>query len=157
MHPSAFLASLLPLLAAASPLVERAGGPASVPVPASCAVINPLPFANCGSSNVDGYKPNPDFVTDHLLYQAYFTSGQSQAEDAQQCKEQCFGYGNPGQCKSSFIANQVPTPKGYYGTKGGQLETGCLLFDEYLSPLDFISSKAGRYVNATATDIYCSR
>lgn len=155
MHTSIYLAALLPLLAATSPLIERAGGPTSEPIPATCTVINPLPHAACGISNVNGYKPDPAFAKANLLYEAYFTTGLSQAEDAKQCKQQCYGYGTTGECKSSFVGYQVPTPKGYQGTTGGSLETGCLLFKEYLTPLDFVASAEGRYLNATAASIYC--
>lgn len=155
MHTSIYLTPLLSLLAAASPLVARAGGPTSDPIPATCTVINPLPHAACGTSNINGYKPRPAFVKANLLYQAYYTTGLSQAEDAKQCKQQCYGYGTTGECKSSFVGYQVPTPKGWLGTEGGALETGCLLFKEYLTPLDFVVAAEGRYLNATATSIYC--
>ena len=147
--------SLLPLLSMASPLVSRAGGPAAKPIPATCTVINPLPHAACGTSNVNGYKPSPSFVEANLLYQAYFDTGLSQAADAKQCKQQCYGFGTTGQCKSSFVGYQVPTPKGWLGTAGGALETACLLFTEYLTPLDFVPAAEGRYLNATAASIYC--
>jgi hypothetical protein len=156
MRSHTLLATLLPLLAAASPLVERAGGPTSEPIPATCTVINSLPQAACGTSNVNGYKPDLAFVKANLVYQAYFDSGLSQADDAKQCEEQCYGFGTAGTCKSSFVGYQIPTPKGYMGTAGGQLETGCLLFKEYLTPLDFVLAPIeGRYLNATAASIYC--
>lgn len=148
-------AGLVPLLATASPLVERAGGPAIKPIPKTCTVINPLPHAACGTANVNGFMPDPDFVTANLLYQAYFDNSGSAKEQAKQCKEQCYGYGNPGECKSSFVGFKIPVPAGYLGTDGGQLEIGCLLFSEYLDPTTFVASPKGQYQKATAANIYC--
>ena len=70
-------------------------------------------------------------------------------------RQQCYGYGNTGDCKASFLGYRIPTPKGYLGTAGGELETGCLLFSAYLDPNTFVKAAAGQYVNATAANIYC--
>ena len=56
--------------------------------------------------------PTAAFVKDSLLYQAYFESFLPQGQQWTQCKEQCYGYGNPGQCKSAFLGYMIPTPKG---------------------------------------------
>lgn len=85
MHISALLAAILPSLVMSATLVERAGGPEAVPIPPTCTIINPLPHAAYGISNVDGYKPSTPFVKDNLLYSAYFTTGLSRAADAKQC------------------------------------------------------------------------
>ena len=154
MKTHLLLATFLPFIAA-SPLVERAGGPIPKPIPPTCTVTNPLPGANGGTANVNGLMPNPNFVKANLLYQAYFENGGSPREQAKECSEQCYGYGNPGECKSSFVAFKVPVPKGYFGSTGGQLEIGCLLFSEYLHPNDFVKAKEGEYVKATAADISC--
>ena len=156
MHKSLFLTSLLPLLASASPLVEkRAGGPVALPIPANCTTINPMPHANCGTANTNGYMVNSDFTTASLLYSAYFEQNLSPSAQAEQCFEQCNGYGNPGQCKSALLAYQVPTPKGYYGTPGGVLEIACLMYTDYLDPNQFVAAPEGQYLNATAVNIYC--
>lgn len=156
MQPSTLLASFLPLLASASPLlVPRAGGPTAKPIPPTCTVINPLPHAACGTSNIDGYKPDPSFVQSHLLYEAYFASSLSLEAQAKQCKQQCYGFGNVGDCVASFVGYNVPVPEGYMGSEGGELVTACLLFGEWLTPLDFVRAGEGRYVNATAASIYC--
>lgn len=145
-----------PLLATASPLVaERAGGPVAKPIPSTCTVINPLPHAACGTANVDGYKPNPTFVNLSLLYSSYFESFLPVETQAQQCRQQCYGYGASGDCVSSFVAYNVPVPVGYMGSEGGQLETACLLFSDYLTPVQFIQGAEGQYVNGTAASIYC--
>ena len=64
-------------------------------------------------------------------------------------RQQCYGYGNIGECKSSFIGYNVPS------TSGGELETACLLYSQNLDPNDFVKALAGQYVNATAASIYC--
>jgi hypothetical protein len=86
MKTSILLSTLLPLLATASPLFSRAGGPTAAPIPKTCTVLNPLPHANCGTANVDGYMPDPDFTKEYLLYQAYFESSLSLEAQAKQCK-----------------------------------------------------------------------
>jgi hypothetical protein len=78
--------TLLPLLATASPIVERAGGPVAKPIPKACTVINPLPHADCGIANVDVYMPDTTFTKQNLLYQAYFDGFLSLQEQAKQCK-----------------------------------------------------------------------
>ena len=80
------LSSLLSLLATASPLVQRAGGPIAKPIPKACTVINPLPHATCGIANVDGYKLDLTFTKHNLLYQAYFEGFLSPQDQAKQCK-----------------------------------------------------------------------
>ena len=86
MKANFFLSSLLPLIVASSPIVERAGGPAAVPIPKQCTVINPLPHANCGTANVNGWMPNSTWVKQNLLYQANFDGFLSNEAQAKQCK-----------------------------------------------------------------------
>ena len=86
MHTQLLLTILLPFLAVASPIVERAGGPIAKPIPKACTVINPLPHANCGTANVDGWMPSTTFYKEHLVYEAYYESFQSQEVDARICK-----------------------------------------------------------------------
>ena len=50
---------------------------------------------------------------------------------------------------------QIPVPKGYMGSDGGQLETGCLMFAAYLDPTKFVEAEKGTYLTATAANIYC--
>jgi len=149
------LTSCLTLLATATAINKRAGGPAATPIPSTCTVANPLPQAGCGIGNVNGYEPSTSFTAANSLYQAYFSSYLSVSDQWTQCSEQCYGYGTPGTCKSAILAYNVPTPKGYYGTAGGVLETACLLYSQYLSPNDFVRAPAGQYTNATGGDIFC--
>lgn len=158
MHTTGLLltALLTPLLVTSTPILhDRAGGPSITPLPANCTVLNPLPHANCGTANVNGWAPSTNFYTAHKLYESYFEGFLPAATQAKQCKQQCYGYGNKGECKSSLVAYRVPVPKGYFGTAGGQLETACLLFDRHLTPASFVEAEEGTYVNATAASIYC--
>ena len=82
------LTSLVALLATASPLVERAGGPIAKPIPAKCTVIDPLPHASCGVANVNGWMPESNFVKQNLIYQAYYEGLGSEADQAKVCKQQ---------------------------------------------------------------------
>jgi len=150
-----FLLGLFPLLAAASPIAPRAGGPVATPIPANCTTINPLSHASCGTANVSGYAPSANFTAAHQIYSAYFESSLSQSAQATQCMQQCYGFGLEGSCKSALIGSQIPTPKGYYGTAGGVLETACLMYDAYLDPTMFVQALEGQYVNETVHNIYC--
>jgi len=155
MHITLLIATSLASLAWATPIDKRAGGPAATPIPATCTVINPLPRGNCGIGNVNGYEPSTNFTIANSLYQSYFDGFLSVADQWTQCSEQCYGYGTPGTCKSAILAYNVPTPKGYYGTSGGDLETACLLYSAYLTPNDFVKAPEGQYTDATAGSIFC--
>lgn len=145
MALTTILLSTLAALASAFPLRKRAGGPAIVSIPTDCPQTNPLPAGN-------GLMPTPA-----TLYQAYYTDSRPAAEVAQQCFDQCYGYGNPGSCKAAVLAYNVPTPAGYYGTAGGVLETSCMLFADYLQESDFAAAPGGQYTSENATNIYCQR
>jgi len=159
MYSIYFLTSLLSLLVTASPILPRAGGPTAKSIPSDCTIINPLPHAAaaaaCSTTGVDGYMPSSNLSSAHLLYSSYFESSLSPADQATQCLQQCYGYGEPGQCKSALVGEQIPTPKGYFGTAGGVLETACLFYDSYMDPTWFVAAPSGQYVNVTAGNIYC--
>lgn len=153
-------------LTAASPIDRRAGAPEYKPIPANCTVINPLPHISntteslnrCGKGLPAGYMPPANFSDNHLVYQAYFDQPfYSPEEQAMQCLQQCFGFGGPGlDCKTAMLAYQVPTPKGWLGTEGGNVAaTACMMFDTYLDPNMFIMAPAGQYINETVGNLYC--
>lgn len=150
------LASSLSALAMASPLTRRAGGPAYVPIPSDCTVLNPMPKqpATCGNGTVDGMMPSAKFVAASQIYSFYL--GQPDFETIntrwEGCLEQCNGLEG---CVTAFLGYSVPTPAGYYGTAGGVPSVGCLMFNTTLTPLDFVAAPAEQYVNATAGNIYC--
>jgi hypothetical protein len=154
-----YILMLLPVLSSAvssSPnLDKRAGGPAAVAIPSKCTTINPLPHAHCGIGNINGYAVNPKFSNSSALFSSYYTATASVTDASDFCFKQCYGFGNKGDCKSAVFAYNVPTPKGYYGTAGGDLMNACLMYKNYLSPLDFVTAETAQWTNATAVSIYC--
>ncbi|KAG9723182.1 hypothetical protein KCU73_g13775, partial [Aureobasidium melanogenum] len=55
------------------------------------------------------------------------------------------------------MAYSAPLPKGWLGLAGGELEVGCFMYNQTLTPLDFVVAEKGQYVNATAGNIYCPK
>lgn len=154
-----FTCAAVPFVALASPIAvdleARAGGPAFTPIPANCTLMNPLPHASQhpGNGSVSGYVPSTSALTSQIyswyLSQPDFMAPASRWES---CIEQCNGLSG---CSSAFMAYNAPTPKGYYGTQGGVMSVGCMMFNRTLTPLDFVAATEGQYVNATAGNIYC--
>lgn len=109
----------LPLLAMASPITKRAGGPAYKPLAANCTLVNPLPQASekCGNGTSNGWMPS-NATLENLVYEYYLAQPdfESLSSRWEGCLEQCNGYGTPGQCKSAFLAYNAPTPKGEIGS-----------------------------------------
>jgi hypothetical protein len=131
-------------------ILTRAGGPAIVPIPSTCSVANPL--ATLPSKS---YVPAPS-TSDALLYSAYYSSfSTNKTEMAEQCLEQCYGYGFHVECKTAFWAENLVVPAGYYGTPGGQLSTGCLMFNRALDSNDFIVAPDGQATDGFAGNIEC--
>lgn len=136
------IASALP-----ADILPRAGGPAIVPIPSTCTVTNPLPAAS--------YQPAP-LTADDVLYNAYYPSfSTNKTAMAEQCLQQCYGYGNHVECKTAFWAENIVVPAGYYGTPGGQLSTGCVLFSRTLESGDFVAAPEGQATDAFAGSIAC--
>jgi len=143
MKATLFLAGVLPLLAAASPFVKRAGGPTAQPIPKSCTIENAL-TAN------SGFKPSPAFVKANQLYVANFEPTGSVAKNTKFCNEQCYGYGNGNgtECVAAFTAYNVPVP-------GAGMETTCQLFSSQFTSKSFVATKAGTYTNEAADNRMC--
>lgn len=74
---------------------------------------------------------------------------------AEQCLQQCYGYGNHVECKTAYWAENVVVPKGYYGSEGGYLATACLMFDRVLGVQDFVAAPEGQGTGAFAASIQC--
>ena len=74
---------------------------------------------------------------------------------AEQCLEQCYGYGYHVECKTAYWAENVVMPAGYYGSSGGQLETACLMFNRTLVEDDFVVAPEGQATDAFAGNIQC--
>lgn len=144
--PLLLLTAILPLKVFANPLpTVQAGGPPIIPVPAACTIYDPL-------NHSKGYMPRPEFQQAHIAYHAYFETWREPSAVVLQCFQQCHGMFG---CKSAFSGSRIPISKGYYGSPGGTLETGCILFFEYLTPGDFVEAPRGEYQNISAANICC--
>ncbi|KAF2180489.1 hypothetical protein K469DRAFT_692693 [Zopfia rhizophila CBS 207.26] len=143
------LATLTTALPTTSNKVEaRAGGPVAKPIPSTCTVNGPLPT---GESHV----PSPS-TSNALLYYAYYPSpSTNKTQMSQQCLEQCYGYGDSTQCKTAYWAENMVVPAGYCGSPGGNLETGCLMFNRTLTSAEFIPSTPGQNTSPFAGNIQC--
>ena len=145
----------LAMLAMASPIKLRAGAPGYTPILSNCTLTNPLPHASefCGNGTVGGWKPSAAALN-NTAYAFYLEQPDflPYATRYEQCLEQCNSLST---CKSVVFANNVPTPKGYYGSAGGDPDLGCVMFQSYLTPKDFVPAANGTWVNATAANIYC--
>lgn len=152
----AALFTLLPLLAAATPIKPRAGGPTLKPIPPTCTLTNPLPHSNCTLTTIiNGLKPNSNFTAAHTLYSAYFDLPTPTEELWEQCSQQCYGYGDGGECKSAVLAHEVPVPERYYGGDARKLMIACLLFDEFLAASEFEEAVEGQWVDIRAGNLRC--
>jgi hypothetical protein len=95
-------------------------------------------------------------TADDVLYNAYYPSfSTNKTAMAEQCLQQCYGYGNHVECKTAFWAENIVVPAGYYGTPGGQLSTGCVLFSRTLESGDFVAAPEGQATDAFAGSIAC--
>ncbi|KAF2489300.1 hypothetical protein BU16DRAFT_544696 [Lophium mytilinum] len=123
------------------PLTPRAGGPAFTPIPATCPVYTVLPVPL--SSSPPRYAPLASVDTSNQVYAAYWDPSSTNDTDVYiGCLEQCNGFSG---CKAAYIAWDVPTPAGYYGTPGGDLMTGCLMYNRTLVVGDFGVAKEGTH------------
>lgn len=148
--------AVLPLLALASPIKPRAGGPGFTPIPANCTLANPLPPspAHVANGTTNNWAPTAA-VMNQTVYSFYLAQPDfmSYSGRYEECLEQCNSLSG---CKSVLFANNAPTPKGYFGTAGGVPEVGCVMFGVYLTPDDFeMSSNETLWVNETAANIQC--
>jgi hypothetical protein len=160
MHLTIFISSLFLISVFASPIINRAGagGPIAKPIPSTCDITSPLPHSNCSiTTPTSGYKPNSTFASDHTLYESYFDLPTPAKELWEQCSQQCYGYGDVGECKSAILAYDVPTPKGYYGGSGGELKIACLLFDRFLAEDVLEAAPEGQWLDAMAGNLYCEQ
>ncbi|RMY81806.1 hypothetical protein D0864_08207 [Hortaea werneckii] len=141
------LSVLTPLSTTATPIAPRAGGPTFSPIPKNCTITNQLPTTNTNTSShlpSSGWKLPANFTDTHELYSSYFSQPfYTPAEQALHCQQQCYGFGERGTCKAVLLGYNVPTPKGYYGTEGGELATACLLYDVFLEEGMFVPAPKG--------------
>ena len=57
---------------------------------------------------------------------------------------------------AALLAQQVPTPKGYYGGAGGDLMTACLFFNRTVGAEgDWVKAPEGQYLRERVANIEC--
>jgi hypothetical protein len=160
MYLPIFTFSLFSISASASPITNRAGagGPTAKPTPSTCDIANPLAHSNCSNTiTTSNYKPTSTFASNHTLYESYFDLPTPFEQLWEQCSQQCYGYGDAGQCKSVILAYDVPTPKGYYGGSGGELKIACLMFDQFFAADDFEAALEGQWLDVRAGSLDCEQ
>jgi len=160
MHLTIFISSLFLISVLAKPIINRAGagGPIAKPIPSTCDITNPLPHSNCSTTTrMSGHKPASTFASNHTLYESYFDLPKPAEELWEQCSQQCYGYGDVGECKSAILAYDVPTPKGYYDGSGGELKIACLLFDRFLAEDVLEAAPEGQWLDAMAGNLHCEQ
>lgn len=142
--------ALLAASATSSPLLRRAGGPAIVPIPPNCSVKCSAP-----TYPTDAFKPTDAFAAAHGVFSSYLTSDSvyNVSKTYNTCLEQCFGFGNPGQCVSTLFASNV-TYSAYGVTNTGY---ACLMFGVPLEGDDLVAVTDGSYAGARGTNIGCKR
>jgi hypothetical protein len=130
---------------------KRAGGPAFTPIPSTCPVYTVLPVPL--SSSPPHYAPLASVDASNQVYAAYYEPASSNDTSVYiGCLEQCNGLSG---CKAAYIAWDVPTPKGYYGTPGGDLMTACLMYNRTLVVADFEVAGSGTHRDARMGNLSC--
>lgn len=150
LYLSAF-AALATAVPTRTNLEARAGGPVAKPIPSTCTIAYPIPTFNADP----GYLPAPS-TSSALFYGAYYPSPSSNKTAlAEQCLQQCYGYGDSTECKAAYWAENVEVPKGYYGSPGGTYDTACLFYNRTLTTADFIVAPEGNGTTPYAADLSC--
>ena len=154
MLSQTLLLALLAPLALSSPipsdLAPRAGGPVGKPIPDTCSTPSITP-----ATPTWAFKTSPEFATANLVY-SYSLPAESSVDDStasQQCLEQCYGFGDPGECKSILYAHDVEY--NIHGSTGKG--TSCQMFRERITPevLQPVTDGSYAYTAAKAVDIDC--
>lgn len=145
--------SLLAVLTAASPVQKRAGGPVGQPIPSECTIANPGTELAAGT-----HKVAANFKNTNQVYSYYLPMDEqfrSHEEELQNCLEQCYGYGEDGDCVAVYLAYDVPLPEDYpYGTPGNP-SFGCQFFSTSLAGANFVDAASAHYTDGQARNINC--
>jgi hypothetical protein len=142
------LLSLTAALPTTDNLSARAGGPSIVPIPSTCSVTCSAP-----TYPTDAFKPTSAFTTAHGVYSFYLPNDSvtNVSSSYNTCLEQCYGYGNKGDCVSTLWAANV-TYQAYGFTNTGY---ACLMFGAHLTGADLVAVTDGSYTGARGTNIAC--
>lgn len=154
VYITSILALLAPLtLTLATPtLLPRAalaGGPAIVPIPANCTLTSITPAD--GALN---FTLTPSFIAASQVFSQLDTPGENSLTEAQwneQCLEQCYGFGNDGDCVGVLLAENVTMLEFGFEETGW----GCLFVGANITQADLLETTDGSYANAQAINRWC--
>lgn len=140
-------------------LHPRAGGPAIKSIPPTCTITNPLSnLTSPTSSNATTATWAPlDSTRASQVYAYYLPEPywQNASTVWAQCLQQCYGYGNTGDCRAAVMAYDVPAPS-LHGAPAGQLEIACLMFGRAIGEADFGRPRSeGTWTDLRAGVIEC--
>ncbi|MCJ1326291.1 hypothetical protein MMC10_002955 [Thelotrema lepadinum] len=137
-------------LALSAPLTLRAGGPGIVSIPSTCSVTCAAP-----TYPTDAFKATDSFTSTNSVFNQYIPSDSVTNVSASYntCLEQCFGFGNPGECVSTVFASNV-TYQAYGVTSVGY---ACIMFGKSLTGADMEAVTDGSWAGARGTNIGCAR
>ena len=137
-------------LALSIPLTPRAGGPAIVPIPSDCSVTCAAP-----TYPTDAFKATDAFTTANSVFSQYIPSDSvtNVSDSYNTCLEQCFGFGNPGECVSTVFASNV-TYQAFGVTSVGY---ACIMFGGPIAGGDLEAVTDGSWAGARGTNIGCVR
>jgi len=151
------LTTALTALAAASPVPfsKRAGGPVGEPIPDTCTISDPAATLSAEHT----YAVSAEFKAANQVYAFYLPQDSDNGQhdrELQTCLEQCYGYGNDGDCVAVYLAYNVPLPADYpWGTHGSP-SFGCQFFKTPLSADAFVqTASAQQFTDARARNIEC--
>lgn len=150
-----FITSVLPLLLAplamAMPtILPRAGGPSVTPIPANCTSTAVVP-----SSGAANFTLTPSFIATNQVYEFILSPDNNPYGSADAlwlvCQEQCYGYGNDGDCVATLFAENVTGMSYGFPVNG----FGCLMFGADIEETDLLETSDGSYANAAVLDRSC--
>ena len=142
------LTALFSLTSALPTLSPRAGGPIAEPIPSTCSVTCAAP-----TYPTDGFKASDAFTSAHSVFNDYIPTDSvyNVSMSYNMCLEQCYGFGNKGECVSTLFASNV-TYTAYGVTTQGY---ACLMFGAPLTGADLETTTDGSYAGARGTNIGC--
>ena len=85
------------------------------------------------------------------MFTEYLPTYYNNTYSRQVCLEQCYGYGNPGDCVSALWASNVTYTA--YGVQN--VGVVCDMFSQKIAAQDLVLVTNGEYLDARATDINC--
>jgi len=142
-------------------LSKRAGGPSVTPIPSNCTINYPLVCTSAESCPpVVPVRPTTASLQSPPSIYSYYLepdAAGSQADQMLTCLEQCYGFGNTGECQSVYHAYNYPAPP-LYGAPGGALSIACIMFGPKVDASyfeDVPTDQQANYTNVQVATISC--